>query len=135
MVVAIGAAGIALGLWLAVPQLRRNDALRRTPTIVFTTRAASEARPPCGRRRSATASKPTWSAYPKSANAAVGLFGAYPDVEMRAVIDVTDDADLDHLPDRVDEVFQRAYAATGVRLDPIHISVRFSRAHQARQLQ
>jgi hypothetical protein len=72
---------------------------------------------------------------PEVANAAVGLFGTYPDVELRAVIDVTDDADLNLLPDRVDNVFRRAHATTGVRLDPIHITVRFNRAHQPRQLQ
>ena len=44
---------------------------------------------------------------------------------MRAVIDVTDGANLDSLPERVDHVFQRA-STTGVRLGPIHITARFS---------
>ena len=35
VVAAIGLVTIIVGLWLAAPQLRRNDAKSRTPTIVF----------------------------------------------------------------------------------------------------
>jgi hypothetical protein len=135
VVVAIGAVGIGLGLWLALPQLLRNDALPRTQVMMLSVLATD--------RGETTLRGPALShgleidleRIPEVANAVVGLFGTHPNVEMRAVIDVTDDADLTRLPDRVDEVFQRAYATTGVRLDPIHISVRFSRVRQTRQLQ
>ena len=135
VVVAIGVVGIGLGLWLALPQLVRNDALRRTQTMLLTH--------PGNARGETTLQAPAVShgleadleRLPEVARAAVGLFGTYPDIEMRAVIDVTDDADLDHLPDRVDDIFDRVHATTGMRLHPIHISVRFSRAHQPRQLQ
>jgi hypothetical protein len=135
VVVVIGVVGIALGLWLALPQLMRNDAIGRTQAMVLSD--------PGNGRGETTLRAPALShgleadleRLPEVARAAVGLFGTYPDVEMRAVIDVSDDADLDRLPHRVDEAFQRAYATTGLRLDPIYISVRFSRAHQPRQLQ
>ena len=135
VVVAIGVVVIGLGLWLALPQLVRNDALRRTQTMLLSD--------PANDRGETTLRAPALShgletdleRLPEVAHVTVGLFGTYPDVEMRAVIDVTDDADLNLLPGRVDDVFQRAHAITGVRLDPIHITVRFSRAHQPRQLQ
>jgi hypothetical protein len=135
VVAAIGVVAIGLGLWLALPQLVRNDALRRTHAMVLSD--------PANGRGETTLRAPALShgleadleRLPEVDNAAVGLFGTYPDVEMRAVIDVTDDADLNLLPAHVDDVFQRAQATTGARLDPIHITVRFSRAHQPRQLQ
>ena len=135
VVVAIGAATVAVGLWLALPQLRRNDARSRTATIVFADTGA--------RRGETTLSSPALSHgletdlehIPDIRNATVGLFGAYPDIEMRAVVDVVDDADLEHLPDRVDEVLQRMRNTTGIRLDPIRITVRFTNASRERQLQ
>jgi hypothetical protein len=135
VVVGIGVVAIGLGLWLALPQLVRNDALRRTQAMALSH--------PGDVRGETTLRAPALShglesdleRLPDVCHAAVGLFGTYPDVEMRAVIDVTDDADLDRLPDRVDDAFQRAYTTTGVRFDPIHISVRFNRAQRGRQLQ
>jgi hypothetical protein len=135
VVVVIGAVGVVLGLWLAVPQLRRNNARARTSTVVF---------PPTGARRGETSlHSPALShgletdlkRIPDVRDAAVGLFGAYPDIEMRAVIDVVDDADLEHLPDRVDEVLERMRNTTGIRLDPIRVTVRFTDASRERQLQ
>ncbi len=135
VVVAIGVGIIGLGLWLALPQLVRNDALRRTQAMVLNSAG--------GTRGETTLQAPALShglenaleRIPAVRNAAVGLFGAYPELEIRAVIDVTDDVDLERLPAQVDTVFQRAHTATGVRLDPIHIAVRFSNANQERQLQ
>ena len=135
VVVAIGAVGIGLGLWLALPQLVRNDALRRTQAMALgddrNVRGETTLRSPALSHGLET----DLERIPDVAHAAVGLFGTYPDVEMRAVIDVSDDVDLDRLPDRVDEVFRRAYTTTGIQLDPIHITIRFSRARQPRHLQ
>jgi hypothetical protein len=134
VVVAIGAVAVGLGLWFALPQLRRNDAQRRTQAMVLTDTDPI--------RGQTTLQAPALSHGLESdlqgiaaiRKAAVGLFGAYPDIELRAVIDVTDDADLEHLPDQVDTIFARVHTTTGIRFDPIHIAVRFASAHQPRQL-
>ena len=135
VVVAIGVVAIGLGLWLALPQLVRNDALRRTGAMLLSEPAAGRGETTLRAPALSHGLETDLERLPEVANAVVGLFGTYPDIEMRAVIDVTDDADLNLLPDRVDDVFQRAHATTGVRLHPRHITVRFNRAHRPRQLQ
>jgi hypothetical protein len=134
VVVATGAAATALGLWLALPQLRRNDAQTRAGTIVFVDsagRGQTSLRSPALSHGLETDLK----RISDIRDAAVGLFGAYPHIEMRALIDVVDDADLEHLPDRVDEVLQRTRDTTGMRFDPIRIAVRFTHVNRERQLQ
>jgi len=134
VVVAIGVIAAALGLWLALPQLRRNDAQTRTATIVFadtgSRRGQTSLRSPALSHGLETDLK----RIPDIRNAAVVLFGAYPHIEMRALIDVVDDVDLEHLPERVDEVLERMRTTTDVRLDPVRIAVRFANASRERQL-
>ena len=133
VVVAIGAVAVGLGLWFALPQLRRNDAQRRTQAMTLASASI---------RGQTTLQAPALSHGLESdlqgiaaiRKAAVGLFGAYPHIELRAVIDVTDDAELDHLPDQVDTIFQRVHTTTGIRFDPIHVAVRFGSVNQPRQL-
>jgi hypothetical protein len=133
-VAAIGLVTIMVGMWLAAPQLRRNDAKSRTPTIVF---------PPNPLGRGETALRAPALSHslendlvriPDVTKASVGLFGPYPDIELRAVIDLNDSADLDQLPDRVDEVLARLHTTTGIALDPIRIGLRFSNGTPQRRL-
>jgi hypothetical protein len=131
---AIGLLAVIVGLWLAAPQLRRSDPKSRTPTIVF---------PPNSNGRGETTLRgPALShgleqdlaRIPDINKASVGLFGPYPAIELRAVLDVNDNADLDQLPDRVDEVLARVHATTGIALNPIQIALRFSADNPERQL-
>ena len=71
---------------------------------------------------------------PDITKASVGLFGAYPDIELRAVLAVRDNADLDQPPDRVEEVLARLHTTAGIALDPIQIALRFSEGNRERQL-
>ena len=131
---AIGLMAVLIGLWLAAPQLRRRDPKSRTPTIVF---------PPNSNGRGQTTLRgPALShgleqdltRIPDINKASVGLFGPYPAIELRAVLDVDDNTDLDQLPDRVDEVLARVRAITGIALNPIEIALRFSADNPERQL-
>ncbi len=134
VVVAIGVVALGLGLWLALPQMMRNDALRRTQAMVLSDSG--------GTRGETTLQAPALShgveadleRIPDIRKAAVGLFGVYPRIELRGVIEVTDDADLDRLPARIEDVFQRVHASTGVRLEPIRLTVSFSTARRELQL-
>ena len=46
-------------------------------------------------------------------DARVGLFGRYPMIEMRAILGVGDDIDLENLPAQVDAALGRMQATTG----------------------
>jgi hypothetical protein len=132
--VAVGVLLAVVGWGLIRGQLRRNDGRERTPTIGF--------RPTEGERGATVLRSPALShtmeddltAIPDVLGARVGLFGSFPHVEMRAVIDISDDADLGKLPARVDEVLQRMQATTGVRPDPVQITVRFKGVDTERQI-
>lgn len=134
VVVAIGAVAVTIGLALMLSQLRRNDGRRRTPKFTL--------RPTAGSRGETTLRSPALSHTVEAdleriANvegAMVGLFGHHPEIELRAVLDVGDHCDLEHLPDRVDEVLARMQTTTGIRPDPVQITVRFKDAVRERQL-
>src|ERR1035437_8220545 len=66
-------------------------------------------------------------------DAMVGLFGRYPDLELRAVLDVADDVDLEALPGNVEEALERMEVTTGIRPDTIQITLRFKSAAPERQ--
>jgi hypothetical protein len=134
VVAATGLVAVILGLWLAAPQLRRNNVKSRTPPIVFPAN-------PVGRGET-TLRSPTLghglehdlARIPDVNNASVRLFGPYPAIELRAVLDVNDNADLDQLPDRVDEALARLHITAGVAVDPVQIALRFSHGRPERQV-
>ncbi len=131
---AIGLLAVIVGLWLAVPQLRRNNAKSRTPTIVFPPNPNGRGETNVRGAALSHGLEQDLARLPYINKASVGLFGPYPAIELRAVLDVNDNADLDQLPDRVDEVLARMHTTTGVALDPIHIALRFSDESPERQL-
>ena len=128
VVTAIGVVAVALGAFLALAQVQRNDGRQRTPTVKFP--------PGDGGRgettlRSAALSHNVETDLESIADvhdARVGLFGRYPTIEMRAILGVGDDIDLDNLPARVDAALGRLQATTGARPDPVQITVRFKSA-------
>jgi hypothetical protein len=134
VVTAIGIVAVGLGVGLALGQLHRNDGRQRTPTVTFP--------PGDGARGETTLRAPALShhledeleAIPDVDGALVGLFGRYPTIEMRAVLSVGDEIDLDQLPSHVDAVLARMETTTGVRPHRIQVAVRFKRADRQRQL-
>jgi hypothetical protein len=134
VVTAIGVIALVFGVLLAFSQLHRNDGRQRTPTVKFP--------PSDGARGETTLQSPALShhlqtdleAIPDVHDAMVGLFGPYPTIEMRAVIAVGDSIDLDRLPAQVDAVLARMQVTTGVRPDPVQITIRFKAAERERQL-
>ncbi len=135
VVTAIGVVAVALGAYLALAQLQRNDGRQRTPTVTF---------PPSDGARGETTLRSAALSHNLEADleaiadvhdARVGLFGRYPTIEMRAVLAVGDSIDLDNLPAQVDAALARMQATTGARPDPVQITVRFKSAGRERQLQ
>ncbi len=134
VVVVIGVIALVIGLALVLSQLSRNDGLHHTPTVTFP--AADGARGETAMQSPALnhSLKTDLEKIPDVHGASVGLFGRYPDIELRAVLDVGDDADLDGLPARVDDVLGRMETTTGVRPDPVLVTVRFKAVERERQL-
>jgi hypothetical protein len=134
VVVAIGVVAAVIGLVLALSQLRRDDRRPRTPDMTLP--------PPEGARGETTLRAQALShsmasdleRIPDVHGAKVGLFGAYPEIELRAVLEVGDHADMDQLPQTVNEVLDRFQTTTGVRPDPVQIMVRFKHADRERVL-
>ena len=113
VVTAIGVVAVALGAYLALAQVHRNDGRQRTPTVRFP--------PSDGARGETTLRSAALShnletdleAIADVHDARVGLFGRYPTIEMRAVLAVGDSVDLEQLPARVDAALARMQATTG----------------------
>lgn len=134
VVAAIGLVTIVLGLWLAAPQLRRNDAKSRTPTIVFPPNPPGRGETSLHAPALSHSLEHDLIRIPDVTKASVGLFGPYPDIGLRAVLEVNDNADLDQLPDEVDKALARMHTTTGIALAPIQIALRFSDSDPQRQL-
>ncbi len=134
VVTAIGVVAVALGAYLALAQVHRNDGRQRTPTVRFS--------PSDGARGETTMRSAALShnletdleAITDVHGARVGLFGRYPTIEMRAVLAVGDSIDLEQLPGQVDAALARMQATTGARPGPVQVAVRFKSAGRERQL-
>ena len=133
VVTAIGAALVIVGAVLVVRQLHRNDNRTHTSDVVF---------PPEGTRGETTLRSPALShslqadleTIPDVTKALVGLFGRYPNLELRAVLTAADGINLDGLPARVDEVLERMKTTAGVRPETVQVTVRFKATKPERQL-
>lgn len=135
LVGAVGALALVLGAFLSLSQLPRNDGRQRTPNVTF--------RPTEGTKGETTLRSPALShgleadleRIPDVDDAMVGLFGPYPTIELRAVLTVGDRVDLDQLPAAVHDVLGRMESTTGVRPDPVQVTIRFKSSDRERQLQ
>jgi hypothetical protein len=134
IITAIGVVAVALGLILARAQLHRNDGRQRTPTVIFPPVAGSKGQTSLHSPALSHGVQADLRSIPDVHDAMVGLFGHYPAIEMRAVLAVGDNIDLDGLPGRVDAVLARVRATTGVRPDPVQVTLRFKSAPRQRQL-
>jgi hypothetical protein len=134
VVTANGVVAVALGAYLALAQVHRNDGRQRTPTVKFPQSNGGRGETTL---RSAALSHNLETDLESIADvhdARVGLFGRYPMIEMRAILGVGDDIDLENLPAQVDAALGRMQATTGARPDPVQITVRFKSAGRERQL-
>jgi len=133
VVTAIGVVLLVIGVVLVMRQVHRNDGRNRTPDVTF---------PSTGTPGETTLRSPALShnletdleAIADVNKAMVGLFGRYPSIEMRAVLTVGDHVDLDGLPACVDGVLARMKTTTGVRPDPVQVTLRFKAADAERRL-
>ncbi len=134
VVVAIGVVAVVIGLWMALSQLRRNQGRHRTPLITFPLRATGHGETTLRASALSHTLEADLARIPDVRTAMVGLFGSFPEIELRAVLDVGDYADLDRLPGRVEDVLGRMETSTGVRPDPVQITLRFRQLDRQREI-
>ena len=135
-VVAIGVVVAVTGTVLMAWQLRRNDGRSRVSNFGFAYPAAADGRGETSVRAAALAHvlEADLERIPDVQKAMVGLFGAYPEVETRAVLDVDDDVDLDELTGQVERSLAALASTAQLRPAPVQITVRFKAASPPRQL-
>lgn len=134
VVVAIGVVAVVIGLMLALSQLRRNDGRHRTPNVVLPSTDGAKGETTLRSPALSHTVETDLEGIPDVQGAMVGLFGDYPRIQLRAVLDVGDHANMEDLPKRVGEVLGRIQTTTGIRPDPVQITVRFKASDRAHQL-
>ena len=126
--VVLGAAGLivfVVGLFLATREWRRNDGRSRTDTILFPSGENARGRTTLRTPALSHSLESELSSTAQVGKSFVGLFGRAPDVEMRSVLEVSDDADISELSRAVDDVLGRMESTVGFRPDPVQVTLRF----------
>jgi hypothetical protein len=124
VVVAIGLVLLLVGFSITLGQLHRNDGRRRTTSIMFdedSARGETTLRASAGSR----ALEMDLANLDHVLRARVVLLGSQPAVELRTVLSIADDADLDQLSAEVQLALERFSVTTGVRADPIEVTLRY----------
>jgi len=130
---AIGFLALLTGTGLALGQLRRNNGKKRVPTINL---PVTGSHGQTHLRSSAVSHtlEADLKSIPDVQDALVGLFGQYPNLELHGTLTVGDRTDLDQLPRHVDAAIDRMESTTGIKPNPVQITIRFKAAEQQRRL-
>jgi hypothetical protein len=132
--VAIGAVLAVIGIVFMVAQLHRNDGRSRVRDFAYPSFDGDRGETSIRAAALSHGLEADLIRIPNVHRAMVGLFGAYPAVEMRAVLDVGDDADLEALPTRVEQALANLKTTAGVRPDPVQVTIRFTAARAEREI-
>jgi hypothetical protein len=134
VVVAIGLVAVAIGVLLSLAQLRRTDARQRTPSFAFPSGVGGRGETSLRGAALSHGIQADLENIDDIHHAAVAVLGGYPDLELRAVLVVSDNADLEHLRDSVDEAVARMETTVGIRPRSVRITVRFADTAPVRRL-
>jgi len=133
-VVAIGAVLGCFGLVLMAAQLRRDDGRSRVSNFSYPTTAGDRGETSVRAASLSHALEADLERILDVRKALVGLFGRYPRVELRAVIEISDDADLDGVRTHVEEALSVFHTTTGVRPHPAQVTIRFAAVEAERHV-
>lgn len=134
----IGAIGLVLfivGLIFAGREWRRNDGRSRAGDITFPIKENERGQTTLSSPALSHALEADLKALPDVSGALVGLFGNAPHVELRSLLDVSDQVDLKDLPKQFDEAMDRFAQTVDFRPDPIQVTLRFRGRQRERRLQ
>jgi hypothetical protein len=132
---AIGFVLFVLGYLLASKEWRRNDGKKRAAHITFPIKEEDRGQTTLNAPSLSHALEGDLKAIPNVSGAMVGLFGTAPEIELRSVLDVTDDIDLQELPKQFDRTMSRFAGTVGFRPDPIQVTLRFRGKQSERRLE
>jgi hypothetical protein len=132
---AIGFVLFMLGYLLASREWQRNDGKKRAAPIIFPIKEQDRGQTTLNTPALSHALEGDLKTIPDVSGAMVGLFGAPPEIELRGVLDVTDQADLQELPKQFEQAMSRFARTVGFRPDPIQVTLRFRGKQSERRLE
>ena len=133
-VVAIGVVAALIGTALIVTELRRNDGRSRTGNFTYLPSPTQRGETTVRAAALSHTLESDLETIPVVQRALIGLFGAFPAVELRAVLDVVDETDLKELTAYVDSALDKFFDTTGIRVGPAQFTIRFRTGTPPRQV-
>lgn len=133
----LGAVGFVLflaGCILVVREWRRNDGRKRAGTLAFPAKVSDRGMTTLDSASLSHTLEADLKRLPDVSGALVGLFGGAPDVELRTVLDVSDQVNLNGLPKQFGEAMDRFTRTVGFRPHPIRVTLRFRGTGRERRL-
>jgi hypothetical protein len=131
---AVGFVVFVAGCILAAREWRRNGGRRRAGTVVFPAEVSDRGTTTLDSASLSHSLEADLKRLPDVSGALVGLFGGAPEVELRTVLYVSDQVNLDALPRQFGEAMDRFNRTVGFRPHPIQVTLRFRGTGHDRQL-
>lgn len=133
-VVAIGVVAAVIGLTMMLAQLRRNDGRRRLADFAYPVDRSGRGETSVRASSLSHCLEEDLQRLPGVGRALVGIFGRHPDPEIRAVVEVADDTDLEGLRSQVGQALARLNATTSLTPSSVQVTLRFNAGPAERQL-
>jgi hypothetical protein len=131
---AVGFVVLVVGCILAGREWRRNGGRTRAGTVTFHQTTTDRGTTTLDSASLSHTLEADLKRLPDVTGALVGLFGGAPEVELRTVLDVSDQVDLHELPKHFNEAMDRFTRTVGFRPHPIQVTIRFKASDRERQL-
>jgi hypothetical protein len=131
---AVGFVVFAAGCILAAREWRRNGGRKRAGTVAFSAEVSDRGTTTLDSASLSHTLEADLKRLPDVCGALVGLFGGAPDVELRTVLDVSDQVNLNALAKQFGEAMDRFTRTVGFRPHPIQVTLRFRGTGRERHL-
>jgi hypothetical protein len=133
----LGAVGFVVfiaGCMIVAREGRRNGGRRRAGTVTFPAEVGDLGTTTLVSASLSHTLEADLKRLPDVSGALVGLFGGAPEIELRTVLDVDDQVNLNELPTQFVEAMDRFARTVGFRPHPIQVTLRFRGTGRDRQL-
>jgi hypothetical protein len=131
---AVGSVVFVAGCILAAREWRRNGGRKRAGTVALPAEVTDRGTTTLDSASLSHTLEADLKRLPDVDGALVGLFGGSPEVELRTVLDVSDQVNLNDLPKQFGEAIDRFTRTVGFRPHPIQVTLRFRGTGRERQL-
>jgi hypothetical protein len=131
---AVGFVVFAAGCVLAAREWRRNGGRKRAGAVAFPAEVTDRGTTTLDSASLSHTLEADLRLLPDVSSALVGLFGGAPEIELRTVLDVSDQVNLNALPKQFGEAMDRFTRTVGFRPHPIQVTLRFRETGRERRL-